>query len=119
VVRVLWRVCLLQALALLGAAVYVVVRAFGRGIHDPALLLVVALFALLGAVLLALGERAVEAGRSWPLTPLTLAETLAVLVSVDLLYAGVAGYAAVVGLPALLVLGALMGPVVRRGRQQR
>jgi len=114
----LWPILLLQPGALLGATAYVLFRLAGPGIHDRALLGVVAAFAAALSVLLATGERALEGGRQWPLTPLALAEVLAVLVAVDLVDARVFGYAAGVGLPALAVLAGLAGPVIGRGRRR-
>jgi hypothetical protein len=113
------RVCLGQAVALVATTAYELVRLFGSGIHDRALLGIVAAFTLGLAVLLAVGERALERGERWPLTPLCMAELLAVLVAADMVDAGVPGYAALVGLPSLVVLAGLAGPVRQRGRTPR
>jgi hypothetical protein len=115
-VRALWRICLGQALALVGTTVYVLVRLVGPGIHDRALLAIVAAFTLGLAALLALGERALERGDRWPLMPLCMAEVLAALFAADMVEAGVLGYAALVGLPSLAALAGLAVPVARRGR---
>lgn len=105
------RVCLVQAVTLLGLTGYIVVRAFGPGIRSPGLLLMVAAFAGIAAVLLLVGLRALEGGRRWPRTPLGLLEVLAVLTSTGLLEAGDYAYGTLVGVPGLLVLVGLVATV--------
>lgn len=110
---------MVQAVTLAGLTVYIVVRAFGRGIRSPGLLLMVAAFALIAAVLLVVGLHALEGGRRWPRTPLGLLEVLAVLTSTGLLEAGDFSYGILVGLPGLLVLVGLAATARTQARGSR
>jgi hypothetical protein len=107
-------VVLLEALALLAAAVVLIVKTISGSPDDLGRALFAAAFAVLGAVVLAFGARGLLRLRAAARTPIVVVQLLAVPVSYSLAFqADRPGYGGPILLAALVVLYLLFTPPVR------
>lgn len=97
-----------QGTALLGAGAYLAVRTTGPDVTSPGVALFAAALTMLAGVVVAGCAWQLRRGRRWPQTPLALFELLGALEAVNLVQGGRLWLAALVGLPAVLVLVAVL-----------
>lgn len=107
-------IALLEALALVAAAVVLVVKTLTGSPDDLGRALLAAALALLGAVVLALGARGLSRLRPAARTPVLILQLLALPVAYSLwLQAGLAAYGAPIMVAALVTIYLLFAPPSR------
>jgi hypothetical protein len=112
VVRVLVVLVGLQALGLLGAAVYLGVETAVASPDDRTRAVVAGVLAFAAAAGMAVATRGLWQGRRWARAPVLVANVLVLPVALDLVRSGRGPAAVALGLWALAVLGLLFAPAV-------